>query len=89
MDADLNDARADGASAAADLRSQLAQLVAEVDNLNSLINGIEKEMLKLKKRRDHTRGHAPATPRHARGGEARATAGTRLRWRSATTRVSS
>ena len=70
-------------------KAQVAQLVAEVDNLNSLINGIEKEMLKLKKRRDHTRGHAPATPRHARGGEARATAGTRLRWRSATTRVSS
>ena len=29
---------------------QVAQLVAEIDNLNSLINGIEKEMLKLKQR---------------------------------------
>ena len=28
----------------------MAQLVAEIDNLNSLINGIEKEMLKLKQR---------------------------------------
>jgi len=30
--------------------SQVQQLVAEIENLNSLINGIEKEMLKLKKR---------------------------------------
>merc|ERR1719197_917341 len=31
-------------------KAQVAQLAAETDNLNSLINGIEKEMLKLKKR---------------------------------------
>ena len=30
-------------------KAQVAQLAAETDNLNSLINGIEKEMLKLKK----------------------------------------
>ena len=29
---------------------RVQQLVAEIDNLNSLINGIEKQMLKLKKR---------------------------------------
>ena len=28
----------------------MSQLVAEIDNLNALINGIEKEMLKLKQR---------------------------------------
>merc|ERR1711988_2020199 len=28
----------------------MQQLVSEIDNLNSLINGIEKQMLKLKKR---------------------------------------
>ena len=31
-------------------KAQVAQLAAETDNLNSLINGIEKDMLKLKKR---------------------------------------
>ena len=30
--------------------ARVLQLVAEIDNLNSLINGIEKQMLKLKKR---------------------------------------
>ena len=46
----------------------MAQLVAEVGNLNSLINGIEKEMLKLKKRRDHT--PRACTGEIARAGEA-------------------
>ena len=31
-------------------KAQVAQLAAETDNLNALINGIEKDMLKLKKR---------------------------------------
>jgi len=31
-------------------KAQVAQLAAETDNLNSLINGVEKDMLKLKKR---------------------------------------
>jgi predicted RNase H-like nuclease (RuvC/YqgF family) len=33
-----------------ELKGQVAQLAAETDNLNALINGIEKEMLRLKKR---------------------------------------
>jgi len=37
-------------AAVKDKEGQVAQLVAEIENLNSLINGIEKEMLKLKKR---------------------------------------
>ena len=37
-------------SAEKEKKAVVAQLAAETDNLNSLINGIEKEMLKLKKR---------------------------------------
>tara|TARA_B110001452_G_scaffold101927_1_gene84540 strand:+ start:153 stop:2909 length:2757 start_codon:yes stop_codon:yes gene_type:complete len=37
-------------AAVKDKEVQVSQLVAEIDNLNSLINGIEKEMLKLKQR---------------------------------------
>jgi len=37
-------------AAVKDEEVQVSQLVAEIDNLNSLINGIEKEMLKLKQR---------------------------------------
>jgi len=37
-------------SAVKEKEVQVSQLVAEIDNLNSLINGIEKEMLKLKQR---------------------------------------
>uniref|UniRef100_A0A7S4FAG5 Cilia- and flagella-associated protein 58 central coiled coil domain-containing protein n=1 Tax=Chrysotila carterae TaxID=13221 RepID=A0A7S4FAG5_CHRCT len=37
-------------SAVKEKEGQVAQLIAEIDNLNSLINGIEKAMLKLKKR---------------------------------------
>jgi len=33
-----------------EMKAQVQQLAAETDNLNALINGIEKEMLKLKKR---------------------------------------
>jgi len=33
-----------------EMKAQVAQLAAETDNLNSLINGIEKDMLQLKKR---------------------------------------
>ena len=39
--------------------SQTQQLVAEIDNLNALINGIEKEMLKLKKRYESAVRHSP------------------------------